>query len=130
MTEEQEDIIKDDYMYLYSTDIDIVRKHVDSSARYKNLIVPEVIVEVNEHFNEKRFMYYVKNLPSDQLTMVMRYQNIIDNDKDIQKYLSRKKQNFDEPELFELMNWLSMNFNYYNYTFFPQPDEEFDVSLW
>lgn len=65
-------------------------------------------------------------LPSEQLTMVMRYQNIIQNDKDIKKYLSRKKQNFDIPELFELMNWLSMNYGGYNYIFHHVEEEEFN----
>lgn len=126
-----EEIAKDTYFDLYSTDIEVIRKHVDSSTRYKNIIIPEVIVEVNGHYHDKKFMQYVKSLPSDQFSMVMRYQNIIQNHKYIQKYLSRKKQNYDESELFELMNWLSMNYNCYNDTFFPKEEEdEFDISLW
>lgn len=127
MSEEQEDIVKDDYMDLYSTDIEVVRKHVASSTRYMNLITPDVIVEVNGHFNEKEFIRYVHRLPYEQLKMIMRYQNIIDNEKYIQKYLSKKNNN--EEENMELLNWLIMNYDDYIDTFFPKEsndDEDFD----
>ena len=107
---------------MYSTDMDIVRRHIDSSTKFKDLIAPEVIIDVNQYVDKKNFMYYVKGLPSEQLTMVMRYQNIIQNDKDIKKYLSKKTQN--EKEFFELLNWLSMNYSGYNYIFHPVEEEE------
>ena len=100
--EQQNEIIKNRYRDLYSTDIDTVKHYLESSTLYKNLIVPDVVVGVNNHYHDKDFIYYMKRLPSEQLTMVMRYQNIIQNDKYIQRYLSRKKQSFDIPELFEL----------------------------
>ena len=121
-----DEVIRQKYSDMYSTDMDIVRRHIDSSTKFKDLIAPEVIIDVNQYVDKKNFMYYVKGLPSEQLTMVMRYQNIIQNDKDIKKYLSRKKQNFDIPELFELMNWLSMNYGGYNYIFHHVEEEEFN----
>ena len=121
-----DEVIRQKYSDMYSTDMDIVRRHIDSSTKFKDLIAPEVIIDVNQYVDKKNFMYYVKGLPSEQLTMVRRYQNIIQNDKDIKKYLSRKKQNFDIPELFELMNWLSMNYGGYNYIFNHVEEEEFN----
>ena len=124
-----DEVIRQKYIDMYSTDIEVVRKHIEGSKRYKNLIVPEVIVDVNIHFNDKKFVQYIHSLPSDQNTMVLRYQNILQNDKDIQKLLSKKKQNHHKHEHFELINWLSMNYRGYNYIFHPVEEEEFDESL-
>ena len=73
-------------------------------------------------------MKYVHRLPSEQLTMVMRYQNIIQNDKDIQKQLSKKNQNQNENEFFELLNWLSMNYHGYRKIYHPVEfnEDEYD----
>lgn len=122
-----DEVIRQMYSDMYSTDIDIVRQHIDSSTKYKSLITPEVIVEVNQSVDKKNFMKYVKGLPSEQLMMVIWYQNIIQNHKDIQKLLSKKTQN--EKEFFELLNWLSMNYSGYNYIFHPieeKEDDEYD----
>jgi hypothetical protein len=121
---------KNRYRDLYSTDIEVVRRYVEGSTRYKNLIVPEVIVEVNGHYHDHKFMQYVHSLPGEHLTMVLRYQNIIQDNKQIQKHLTKKNQNYGEREFMELLNWLSTNYHCYNDTFFPkESNEEFDVSL-
>jgi hypothetical protein len=122
-----DEVIRQKYSDMYSTDKDIVKRHIESSTKYKDLIVPEVIIDVNQSVDKTDFVEYMNMLPNDQLMMVLRYQNIILNHKYIKKYLGR--MNHDIPEMLKLMNWLSMNHYGYNKIFHPVEYAEFDVSL-
>jgi hypothetical protein len=119
-----DEVIRQKYSDMYSTDIDIVRRHIDSSTKFKDLIAPDFIVDVNQYVDKTDFVEYMNMLPNDQLLMVLRYQNIIQNHKYIKKYLGR--MNHDIPEMLKLMNWLSMNHIGYNKIFHPVEEEEFD----
>lgn len=122
--DQEYEVNKERYRDLYSINIEVVRRYVEESTRYKDLIVPEVIVEVNSRYHEKEFLYNVNRLPGDQLTMVLRYQNIIQDNKQIQKQLTKKNQNYGEDEWLKILNWLSTNYYCYNDTFFSKEYDE------
>jgi len=108
---------------MFTTDPEKILAYITSRRRYASSLDPDIIVKINakaQKMAENDFIAYLNTLQEREYTMLLQFQNILDNNDRVANLL-RKKHTSEEEELF-LMSWNTSN--HAIYYALNHPDEE------
>ena len=108
---------------MFTTDPEKIQTYITSRRRYASSLDPDVILKINhkaQKMTENDFIAYLNTLQEREYTMLLQFQNILDNNDRVANLL-RKKHTSEEEELF-LMSWNTSN--HAIYYALNHPDEE------
>ena len=97
-------------MKMFSQNMDEIQALIDQNTRYnKSEIDPKVIRHTNLHIDDPEFVNYVLRLPHIEQMMVIKYQNIIEPDRDVTRILEKLPSRVTEEDALNLMCWIGFN---------------------